>query len=140
MTLLLDTNVVIDFLSQRPLYLDETSRIIDSIQKGHLKGVVAFHSVTTIYYLVEKADGHRSAIDSIDWLLSMFTIASAGQELLVRARALDLPDFEDAVVVATAESEKCDAIVTRDKQGFARSPVPVYDPSAFILKNREFGL
>ena len=46
-------------------------------------------------------------------------------------------DFEDGVMVATAEREGLDAIVTRDAKGFELSGVPVYDPVDFAALLRE---
>jgi hypothetical protein len=40
------------------------------------------------------------------------------------------PDFEDAVCAAAAEACACDAIVTRDPDGYPEAPLPVIDAAA----------
>ena len=47
---------------------------------------------------------------------------------------LGLPDFEDAVQIARAIELELEAIVTRDVNGFAGSPIPVLSPQE--LRNR----
>jgi hypothetical protein len=49
-----------------------------------------------------------------------------------RALALAWPDFEDAVCAAAAEASGCDALVTRDPDGYANAPFPVIDPAAAL--------
>jgi hypothetical protein len=49
-----------------------------------------------------------------------------------RALALGWPDFEDAVCAAAAEAAGCQAIVTRDLDGFPASPLPVVDPAGAL--------
>ena len=41
-------------------------------------------------------------------------------------------DFEDAVCAASAEASGCDAIVTRDPDGYPNPPLPVIDPAAAL--------
>jgi hypothetical protein len=49
-----------------------------------------------------------------------------------RALGLGWPDFEDAVCAAAAEASGCQAIVTRDPDGFPDSPVPVVDAAGAL--------
>ena len=42
------------------------------------------------------------------------------------------PDFEDSIQIAAAMAWGADIIITRDKIGFADSPIKVQTPSEFI--------
>jgi predicted nucleic acid-binding protein len=137
MKLLFDTNVLVDFLAQRQPFLKASSALIDEVFRGRHVGVVAFHSVTTVYYLIAKAHDTKRAGECVDWLLSHFVIASAGHLLLKRARELAIPDFEDAVIVASAEFEKCDLIITRDQTDFVSSSVSILNPLEFLTRYSE---
>jgi len=48
------------------------------------------------------------------------------------ALALAWPDFEDAVCAAAAEASDCDALVTRDPDGYLKASLPVIDPAAAL--------
>ncbi len=58
-------------------------------------------------------------------------VGGADRELL-RAIALPIADFEDAMVVALAESVGATHIVTRSTSDFRRSPVKAVTPEAFL--------
>ena len=49
------------------------------------------------------------------------------------AKVIAWEDFEDAVTMAAAESTACEAIVTRDARGFARSSIMVCTPEEFLI-------
>ncbi len=61
-------------------------------------------------------------------------ICAVDREVLEQAIALKLPDFEDAVQIACAIQLELEGIVTRDINGFAGSPIPVFSPQK--LRNR----
>ena len=44
----------------------------------------------------------------------------------------DHPDFEDTLQIAAAKAWGADVIVTRDKDGFANSPVKALAPAEFL--------
>ncbi|GEM_PF-1927829 len=49
----------------------------------------------------------------------------------LRARALTMPDFEDAAVAVTADNAGAAFIITRNEADFAQSPVPAINPAVF---------
>jgi predicted nucleic acid-binding protein len=53
----------------------------------------------------------------------------------MKALTLNIVDFEDAVIAATAKREKADYIVTRNETDFKNSPVPAVSPAVLL---REF--
>jgi len=63
---------------------------------------------------------------------SMFTVAQVDDNVVRRALALAWPDFEVAVCAAAAEASACDALVTRDPDGYPNAPFPVIDPAAAL--------
>ena len=79
---------------------------------------------------------HRGA--SRDGLASrfgdLFAVAAVDDSVVRRALALAWPDFEDAVCAAAAEATDCDALVTRDPDGYPNAPLPVIDPAAALTR------
>lgn len=43
-------------------------------------------------------------------------------------------DFEDDIQIACGAASGIGAIITRDPQGFAAAPIPVYDPASFVAQ------
>jgi len=129
--LLLDLNVLLDVVLERP-GAPVAARVFAALENGLGEGCVPAHGVTTIFYVVARAQGRAFAAQAIDGLLRTFTIAPLDEDVLRRAVALDWPDFEDAVCAASAEAGRCDAIVTRDARGFAGSPIQAIDPATAL--------
>jgi len=94
--------------------------------------MVPAHGVTTIFSLLEKARGPACARDGVERLIGVFNVASINDDVVRRALAFAWSDFEDAVCAAAAEASGCDALVTRDPDGYPNAPLPVIDPAAAL--------
>ena len=132
MTLMLDINVLLDvFLVRQPHYL-ASARILSLIAGGQLHGVFAAHGLTTLYYLARKQADRGTAEAAVDSVLSHLRVVNLDLAGWRQARALTLPDFEDAVIAYSAASHACDFIITRNVQHFIGSPVPAITPTDFL--------
>jgi predicted nucleic acid-binding protein len=130
--LLLDLNVFLDVILDRPPDADIAAALWAAIERGEGQGMVPAHGVTTIFYLLEKARGSEFARNGVEGLIRVFSVAPVDDDVVRRALALAWPDFEDAVCAAAAEASGCDALVTRDANGYPNAPLPVIDPAAAL--------
>lgn len=131
-SLLLDLNVILDVILDRRPDADAAAALWAAIESGHGRGLIPAHGVTTIFYLLEKARGAAFARDGVERLIGVFGVAPVNDVVVRRALVFGWPDFEDAVCAAAAETSGCDAIVTRDPDGYPNSPLPVIDPAAAL--------
>ncbi|MCL1878910.1 MAG: PIN domain-containing protein [Defluviitaleaceae bacterium] len=116
MKVLVDTNVILDFLLSREPNATDAEKIFAMISKEEISAFTTASSITDIYYVTAKRLGDNAARQAIRQLLKMFgVIAVDGNDC---ANALNLPmvDFEDALVVTCAEKEDVEYIVTNDKE------------------------
>lgn len=90
--------------------------------------------VTTIFYVLEKARGAAFARDGVERLIGVFGVAAVNETVVKRALVLGWSDFEDAVCAAAAEENGCEAIVTRDPDGYPDCPLPVIDTVAALSR------
>jgi predicted nucleic acid-binding protein len=125
---LVDLNVVLDVLLDREPHAAASAALWAAIEGQRAEGLVPAHGFTTIFYLVAKDRGRAEARRVIADLLTVFGVAAVDEGVLRRATTLELADFEDSVAAAAAEATDCEAIVTRDPRGFARSPVEAVEP------------
>lgn len=130
--LLLDLNVFLDVILDRSPDADLAAALWAAIEQGRAHGMVPAHGVTTIFYLLEKARGAAFAREGVERLIRVFNVAAVNEEVVRRALALAWSDFEDAVCAAAAEASGCDALVTRDPDGYPNAPLPVIDPAAAL--------
>ncbi|GAB4236300.1 MAG: PIN domain-containing protein [Elainellaceae cyanobacterium] len=128
MRVLIDTNVVLDFLQEREPFVENAARLFECIDAGEIEGFIAATTITNIYYIVRRAAGRAVAQDAVTQILSDLNICTVDLEVLEQALALDFEDFEDAVQYACAVAYSADAIVTRDATEFTNSEVLVVLP------------
>ena len=132
--LLLDLNVILDVILDRPPGAEAASALWAAIESGLGRGLIPAHGVTTIFYVLEKARGASFARDGAERLIGVFGVAAVNETVIKRALVLGWPDFEDAVCAAAAEESGCEAIVTRDPDGYPDCPLPVIDPAAAMSR------
>lgn len=136
MRVLIDTNVVLDFLQERELFVENAARLFERIDTGEIEGFIAATTIINIYYIVRKAAGRVVAQDAITQILSDINICAVNLEILEQALALNFQDFEDAVQYACAVVHNVDAIVTRDPAGFINAEIPVVLPEELDTLSR----
>lgn len=130
--LLLDLNVILDVILDRRPGADAASALWAAIESGTGCGMIPAHGMTTIFYLLEKARGAAFARDGVERLISVFAVAAVNEIVIRRALVLGWPHFEDAVCAAAAEESGCQAIVTRDPDGYPNCSLPVIDAAAAL--------
>lgn len=132
MKALLDLNVLLDVIQNRQPHYADSAKVLSAARSGEFEALIPFHAVTTIFYLVERAQDTVTAGQTVDWLLKHFDVPMADKNTLLHARKLKLNDFEDAVVASVAAHHACDYIVSRNAVDFSGSPVKTISPANFL--------
>lgn len=133
MKLLVDTNVLLDVILERKNLMRESAAVLDAIEDGRAKGYVSSHAVTTVHYIVAKANGAAAAVTAISDVLDLCEVVAVNEADFRRALALGLKDFEDAVQVAAALHVGADYLVSRKEKDFKNSPVDVRSPTTIAV-------
>jgi len=136
---LFDVNVLLDVLQRRQPFYDDSAAVLAAAETGKLAGLVAAHSVTTLFYLMAKYQSPDTArVHALD-LLSILAVAPVDGHVLVQALALPYRDLEDAVQMAAARQAGADYLVTRDRVGYVAGPLPALTPAELLtlLPRRE---
>ena len=116
MKIIVDTNVILDFLLSREPHAADARDLFKMISQEKVEAFITASSITDIYYIIAKRLGDATARESIRHLLNILgIIAVDGNDC---SDALDLPiaDFEDALVTACANREDVNYIVSNDKE------------------------
>ena len=140
MRLLLDDNVVIDYLVARePFYLD--ARLIMLL--GACKEVELWfgaHQINDIFYIISEGGKKSRGLlwqDRLKQLREFVHICGVQESDIDAALNMGWDDLEDACVNQCAEKMHADFIITRDTDGFSNSHIPALCPSDFIEWLRE---
>ena len=133
MTILLDSNVILDALQERQPFDAEAKEILLRAQNGEFTCYFTANAVTDIFYLYNKARDLKSARQVLNFLLATYKIVSVTHEDCVNAMSIPIEDFEDALVSACAKKAEADYIISRDDKFLReKSPVKVIEPKDFL--------
>jgi len=129
MKLLVDLNIVLDVLQKREPHFTSAQAIWQAVETGQVKGFLAAHSVTTLFYLTAKQLGPQKAALVVRQVATVFSIAAVDQAVVEQALSLGWRDFEDAVQMAAAMSANLDYVVTRNRKDYTTQPIPILIPA-----------
>lgn len=134
MKVMFDANIILDVFQNREPYYRDSAFCVNAALNGTIEGWIPAHVVTTFHYIIEKHANRTEARKAVEWILASFRTAPCDAALLIRACASDIPDFEDAVVAASAAREQCAFIVTRNHTDFSGSPTPAVLPAELVAR------
>lgn len=137
MRVLLDTNVVMDFLVERDGF-DDAKKIITATTNQEMFECILATAVTDIAYLMRvntnpKVDYYKIQ-DTIAELLKVIDILPVTKQDIFDALSLRWKDFEDALQYTVARTNGCDCIITNNIRDFEEKDIEVLKPSDFIEK------
>lgn len=115
MRVLIDTNIILDFLLQREPFFQNADLLFQEIDSGRVVGYVTATTLTDIFYVARRQTGSiEQARQAILETLTAMVICPVNRAILESAFASNLTDFEDAVQIACAVAQGLDAVTTRD--------------------------
>lgn len=132
MRLLLDINIFLDIAFARSGQSASTALILECGAKH--EAWVAWHTLATLAYLIERQHDVRTARDFITGLLEWAQVAETTQEHARYALALPMRDLEDALQSAAAHACSAHVIITRNGRDFRASPTPALSPEQFLAQ------
>ncbi len=134
MRVLLNTNIVLDFLLEREPFLTDADALFLAIRTGQVAGYITATTLTDIFYIARKNKGIQLARQDVSDLLALMHICTVERRILEAAISSLLPDFEDAVQIACALNENLDAIITRDTQDFADASLQILSAGELLQR------
>lgn len=131
-SILLDINILLDVLQKREPFFETSARLLAAVETGQVQGFVAAHSMTTLFYLIQKGRSSAEAHAILTSLLQFLQIAPVDQRTIEQALNLDFRDFEDAVQMVCALQCKADVLITRNVKDYPVTLLPVMQPVEYL--------
>ena len=134
MKVFLDANVILDYLTDRQPFADDAEAVVDfCVAEGNVGKITTLTACNSVYILA-KVIGKQQAEEKIKELIDLIGLVGVEPESVSENIATNHIDFEDSVQLAEAVRWGAEVIVTRDKNGFTGSPIPVFTPTDFVAK------
>ncbi len=106
--------------------------MLSLLDHAEVDGLVAAHSITTLFYPTSKHLGGKKAAAVLLDLLDHVSVTPLDQDLLLRALSLGWHDIEDAVQGLSAQGARADHLVTRNPSDVPSTVVAVVTPPELL--------
>ncbi|HUH73843.1 MAG TPA: PIN domain-containing protein [Chitinophagales bacterium] len=131
--LFIDSDVVIDFFTDREHHVNSASELFELKEKGHVVLYISALSINNIYYIVRRFLGHHKTLEVVETLTELTEIIGTTKKEILLALQNDFKDFEDSIQYSSALTiEGIDAIITRNIKDYKNSKIAVMTPDNFL--------
>ena len=131
--ILIDTNVLLDYLLEREPFFEDAKGIMVSCAEGKVKGCIAAHSIPNIFFILRKDYNAKERREVLSNLCSIFDVEGIDKAKLLSGLANeDFTDFEDCLQMECAKSYGADYIVTRNVVDYSVSEIKAIEPKDYL--------
>ena len=133
MRILVDTNILMDYISQRQPFCISAEKIMEACVEGKIEGYIAAHTVPNLFYILRKQYSIEERRELLINLCEIFSISGIGNEIIVNAlNDKGFDDFEYCLQEKCAISSRVDYLVTRNIKDFGNSAIKCIDSDEFV--------
>lgn len=137
--LFIDSDVVIDFFTDRAPHANPASELFELSEKGKVTLYLSAVSINNIYYIVRRFLGHKKAIGVVETLAEMTEIIGTTKKEILQALENGFSDLEDSIQYSSALTvDGLDAIITRNTKDYKNSRIAVMTPLTFLKMKAKF--
>ena len=130
--LFLDTNVILDLLSQRDPFYESVAKVATLADRRELVLVASPISFTTVDYVLSKFESTELVLKKLRRFKVLCEVGSIDQETIEKALNSEFADFEDAVQYFCAVQADCSVIITRNGRDFRQSILPIMTAAEYL--------
>lgn len=133
MRLMIDTNIFLDVLTEREPFCEHSKAVLDLCESKKVQGFLSASSVTDIFYLVHRQlHSTDLAYQALGSVLDIVKVLTVTNDDVLNAYITRAEDFEDCLLATCAKSNRCDAIVTRNKKDYLTFGITLLSPEELL--------
>lgn len=134
MRVLIDTNIVLDWLAKREPYFEQSKAVMEaSIVLANIDGYLTAHTLSDLFYILRKEFDVDRRKKLLTMLCDNLAIIPEDKVLIKQALSNEMwNDLEDGLQMQCAEYEKLDYIVTRNIKDFKYSNIIAVMPEQLL--------
>lgn len=129
MKVLIDTNVILDVLCNRKMFVEDSLKIFKLSETKQIDGYISALSIANIIYIMRKKLSHINVKKILDMLSHIFNIIELNEQDLMEACNLQFNDYEDEIHCNQASRIKADYIITRNIKDYKNSVIKPISPN-----------
>lgn len=132
MTVLIDTNILLDVLARREPHYQSSAQIWSLAERDELTAYISAISFNNIYYILRKASNKTTANNALKMIRDVFESIAPDIKIINQAIDSECDDFEDAIQYHSAIRIQAQTLITRNPNDFPTSPLPIATPEEFL--------
>lgn len=134
--ILIDTNILLDYLLTREPFYEVAKEVVRTCTEGDTKGCIAAHSITNMFFILRKDYDAEERREMLINLCTIFDVEGIDKnKLLVGLENDDFADFEDCLQTECAKAYGAEYIVTRNIADYNASEITAILPKDFLERN-----
>lgn len=132
MKILVDTNIILDVLCNRPDFVEASSKVWKFCEVHKIEGYISALSIPNIVYILRKELTPQRTQQLIQQITMIFEVIDLKATDLKNAAEMYSSDYEDAIQMCQAKRLEADFIVTQNIRDFKDSKVLALKPSELL--------
>ena len=135
MRVLVDTNIVLDYLLEREPYAESAKKIVVACKQKKVIGCIAAHTVSNMFFILRKTYSVEDRRKILKDICKLFDVEGIDRLKIIQALDnSDFKDFEDCLQMQCAKSFRADYILTRNLADYRDSEIACISPEEFCEK------
>lgn len=131
--ILIDTNVLLDYLLIREPFYKDAKEVILTCADGETKGCIAAHSICNMFFILRKDFSAEDRREILTNLCTIFDVEGIDKtKLLSGLHNGDFSDFEDCLQMECARAYNAEYIVTRNIDDYRSSDIKAILPEDYL--------
>lgn len=134
MKLFLDTNILIDVVTNRKPWVDAALVLFELASQKKVTLIAADYSFINIAYITRKLFEKEELYTVLNDLREYVQIVELGEKIIDDTINAQWNDMEDCTQYMAALRENADYIITRNEKDFILSKIPVLSAEQFLSR------
>jgi predicted nucleic acid-binding protein len=131
MKIFIDTNILLDFITERP-GVEDASMILQLGEDSVAELATSVLSMANVAYVAKRGRTNAELYALLGGLSDLVEILQMDSKQFSLALKKEVSDFEDMLQYQCAVAAGCDVIVTRNKKDFKFASLPVVSPRELL--------
>ncbi len=133
--LFIDTDIVLDLLSERLPFYTYSARLFTLADKGEIDLYLSSLAFNNIDYLLSKQHGKAESRRILSQFKLLINVLAVDDKIISLALSSSFPDFEDAIQYFCAIENNLSVLVTRNLKDYKLAEIPVMTAETYLKRN-----
>lgn len=131
--ILVDTEVLIDYLLEREPYFENAKKIVSLCAEGKVKGCIAAHTIPNMFAILRKDYDTKELREVLFDLCLIFDVEEIDKtKLFAGISNEDFSNFEECLLMECAKAYGADYIITKNVSDYAASKIKAIEPEDYL--------